>query len=494
MFSDVLLWLCDCDLRGNDMQNYYDIDVKHLEEDGLFLPMEKMEEETKTTIKHLLMDAVCGFVAGLHSIPDTELAGLKEVLKTEPENVRPFWPDGAKTGLEMAAFLNSYCLRYPDLTDTLRMIHPKLDAGGHPSDMMAAIFTLCDTPEVTGKTIIECINLGYQMWYLLANGMLTDRNYDSSTALSFVVPVIYAVGQGASPKKVQNALNLSVASGIILGRVRSTDDMTNLKSAAAGYATAKSLWCYRMSDVIEAPATIFTGDRGSWYKVVGPIDRPFKGIGQNDLYQMIELKSYPCFNVAQAPVECAVSLHRRLNGDLSHVEKVVLKKSAVEARIPFRPDRPKYPMDHPTADHHMEYCVGTGLLYGALSPSHYGDTYIQSEEIKRIIDMTELKVFTEEELKALGGNTGGCSLEVYLRDGSVMKEIRRHSKGNVIGTNSSERNAIMQKIVAEKSNMLKKYFACDLSGVAKIIYNFEKHKADELIDAVRSAIKGNEER
>lgn len=466
----------------------YDIDVKDLKGSGLFTPYEDFNDSTKKIIKYLLFDAVLGLITGTKTIPQEELDKLRWIAEDEPKLCRPIWPVGAKTSLEMAGFLNSYCLRYPDLTDTLRMIHPKLDAGGHPSDMMAVLFALCDRPDVSGKRIMECANLGYQMWHVLLNGMLTDRNLDCSTALSFVTPVITAVCMGDEPQKVQNALNLSVVNGIILGRVRSTDDMTNLKSAAAGYAIAKSLWCYRMSEVIEAPATIFTGSRGSWYKVVAPLDRPFKGVPQDNLYQLIEVKSFPCFNVAQAPVECAVSLHDRLNGDVNHITKIILRKSAVEARIPFRSDRPKYPYDHPTADHHMEYCVDTGLYYGELTPWHYEDKYIQNEAVKQLIDITELKVFTEEELQALGGNTGACSLEVWLEDGTVLKEERRHSTGNVIGIGAEERSKIMCGIVEQKRRMVERYCEYDLSSVADVIYNFENCDAKALIDAVQTII------
>lgn len=467
----------------------YDIDVKNLQKDGILIPYDQFEADTVEILKCLMMDAAACFVVGLRCIPEEELTRLKAHVEEEPNNYRPVWPVGTKTGLEMAGFLNSYLLRYPDLSDTLRMVHAKLDAGGHPSDLMATIFTMCDEPGVDGKRIMECINVGYQMWFLLQNGMLTDRNLDCSTALAFVTPVITALCKNNEPERIQNALNLSVAGGIMLGRVRSTDDMTNLKSAAAGYATAKGFWSYRLSDVIEAPATMFTGDRGSWFKVVSPIDRPFKGIDQNELYQMIELKSFPCFNVGQAPVECGIGIHNQLNGDLSHVKKITLRKSAVEARMPFRPDRPKYPTDHPTADHHIEYCVNTAMMYGALTPAHFEDEHIVDPAVRRLIDMTELKVFTEEELaEIVGGNTGGCSLTVELDDGTVLTEVREHSTGNVIGIGSSERVKIMRGIVERKWNMVKECYGYDLSPVGEVMKDFENRSAGDFIDALRKVI------
>ena len=466
----------------------YDVDVKNLEADGFYTAYDKMMPETTEIIKSLLMDAVLGLITGIHSIPDEEKEKLEQLAGEERDLYRPIWPANARTGLEMSGFLNSYCLRYPDMTDTIRMIHAKVDHGGHPSDMMAAILTMCDDPNVTGKRIVECVNIGYQMWYVLQNGMLTDRNLDVSTALSFVTPVIAAFSRGDAPEKIQNALNLSVANGIVLGRVRSTDDMTNLKSAAAGYAIAKSLWCYRMSDVIKAPATIFTGDRGSWYKVVAPLDRPFKGISEEDLYQMIELKSFPCFNVGQGPVECGVRMRERLGGDVSRVTKLVLRKSAIEARVPFRPDRPKYPYDHPTADHHMEYCTAIGLLYGELTPLHYEEAYIQNETVRHLIDITELKVFTEEELEALGGNIGACSLEAWLEDGTVQKIELGHASGNLVGVPLSERVAIMREIVEKKRGMVERCYGYDLGEVARMIYGFERHLARDLVDTLRDVI------
>lgn len=476
-------------MKANACEYEYDINVKDLQKDGILIPYDQFEADTVEILKCLMMDAAACFVTGLCCIPKEELTRLKAYAEDEPDHYRPVWPIDAKTGLEMAGFLNSYLLRYPDLSDTLRMVHAKLDAGGHPSDLMATIFTMCDEPGVNGKRIMECINVGYQMWYLLQNGMLTDRNLDCSTALAFVTPVIAALCKNDGPERIQNALNLSVAGGIMLGRVRSTDDMTNLKSAAAGFATAKGFWSYRLSDVIEAPATIFTGNRGSWFKVVGPIDRPFKGIDQKALYQMIELKAFPCFNVGQAPVECGIEIHNQLHGNLSRIKKITLRKSVVEARMPFRSDRPKYPTDHPTADHHIEYCVNTAIIHGSLTPTHFGDNYIADPTVRRLIDMTELKVFTEDELtKIVDGNTGGCSLTVELDDGTVLTEVRKHAAGNVIGIESSERVKIMRGIVARKWNMVRECYGYDLSPVGGVMQDFENRPAADFIDALRQVI------
>lgn len=475
-------------MSRNAEEMIYDFDVRNLEEDGFYVPYENFDEGIADIIKSLLMDAVLGLLTGIKSIPQNELEKLKKIVEEEPDLHRPIWPVNAKTSLEMAGFMNSYCLRYPDMTDTLRMVNAKNEHGGHPSDMMAVILTMCDIQGVSGKRILECVNVGYQIWNILMNAMLTDRNLDCSTGLSFVTPIIAALSKGDPPERIQNALNLSVANGIMLGRVRSTDDMTNLKSAAAGYAIAKSLWSYRMSDVIEAPATIFTGDRGSWYKVVAPLDRPFKGICQTDLYQMIEIKSFPCFNVAQAPVECGVSIHKRLNGDVSKITRIVLKKSAKEAKVPFRTDRPKYPYDHPTADHHMEYCVSIGLCYGQLTPKHYEDQYIQNAAIRHLIDVTELELLTEEELEELGGNIGACTLEVWLEDGTSLRETRGHASGNLIGTSSKECAKKMREIVESKREMVELCYGYNLGKVAEVVYDFEKCDAMALVNVLKEAI------
>lgn len=457
----------------------------HLREKGLHVDFENMRKSTSDTVKYILYDAVLALIAGMYSIPEGEKKQLVSMLDEEPRLCRPAWPTGTKMSREMAGFINGYCIRYADWGDAMR---PPLSRGGHPSDMCAAMLTMCDTPGLSGKSVIEALHLAYQMWALVQNRMMYKRpEYDPTTYLAITLPVMFAACMGDSPRQMQNALNLSASSGTILLQVR-PHDITNLKCGATGYAIARAFWLYRMSRFLEAPGSMFSGLNG-WYKVVAGFDGEVEAMDDDRVYEQIQVKGLPCCNVNQASSECGIRLHRRLEGDYRRIRRITVRVSPHDAGIALKPGKPKYPYDHPTADHHINYCLAVALKYGALAPVHYEKKYLDDSELRHLIDITTGVVLTEEELNALGGGKGPCAVELELDDGSVVSESLRRPSGYLVGTGAEERNAGLRSTVESKRAIIEKCCGYDLSQVTEIALNLEKHEAAELVDAIQDALK-----
>lgn len=467
------------------VEAYPDLNVKDLTQAGFWTPFEQFRPGVESNVKSLLMDAILALIAGLKSLPQEELENLTTVIEEEPKLYRPIFQTELKTGLEMAGFLNGYCIRYADLCDTRRQA---VGRGGHPADMIAALLALCDCPGVTGKKVLEALNLGYHMWAVLYNEMMYKRtDLDGTTALALTVPVIMSAVLGDSPEKMQNALNLSAMGGPVVVEVRSSKIVTNSKCGATGYAIARAFWCHRMSDFLQATPTMFTGAKG-WSRMVAPLDGDFKAYDDDAVYGQIQLKAFPCCNANQVATEGAVRIHPAVADRLDRIARIHIHVCEKDSTLAIRPGSPKYPVDHPSADHHIQFCTAIGLKYGALAPKHYEEEYLNDEGVRRLIDRTEVSILSAEEFEALGGENGAGVLEVFLDDGAVLREALRRPCGLYTGLDAAERAARMRETVNAKQTMIEQSYDYDLSQVAEIVYSLERHSGKELLDAIQKAL------
>jgi len=460
------------------------MDVRDLRARGLLVPWEVLRPETTETVKYLLWDAVLALIAGVCSMPEEERRTLLPILEEEPRRCRPVWPPDTRVSLEMAGFLNGFCIRYADWGDAMR---PPRSRAGHPSDMCAAMLALCDDPALSGKRVIEALNLGYRLWVLVQNRMMYKRpEFDPTTYLTLTLPVMTAVCRGADGGQIQNVLNLSASSGTTLLQVR-PHDITNLKCGATGYAIARVFWLWRMSRFLEAPGSMFTGPNG-WYKVVAELDDAPEPMDDEAVYQQIQVKALPCCNVIQAAAECGIRLHRRLNGDSGRIRAITVRVSPTDAGIALKPGKPKYPFDHPSADHHLMFCLAAALKYGTLSPLHYAEEQFRDPELRRLIDCASGVVLTEDELTALGGGKGPCAVELTLEDGTVLAERLARPSGYFVGASAGERLAGLRTVTATKRGILEQCYGLALGSAEAIALSLESRSASELLDAIRAAI------
>lgn len=464
---------------------YPHMDVTNLEQAGFYTPFEKFRPGVESNVKSLLMDAILALIAGLKSLPQEEVEKLNALFAEEPQLYRPIFGTPVKTSLEMAGFVNGYCIRFADLCDTRRQ---KVGRGGHPADMIAAMLVLCDNAKVDGKKVLEAINLGYHMWAVIYNEMMYKKtDLDGATVLALTVPVMTSFVLGETPEQMQNVLNLSAMGGPVAVEIRSSKTVTNLKCGATGYGIARAFWCHRMSSVLQGTPTIFTGAKG-WSKMVAPLDDGFVAYNDDDVYGQIQFKAFPCCNANQVATEGAVNIHSVVADQLDRIAAVHIRVCKKDSTLAIRPGSPKYPIDHPSADHHIQFCTAIGLKYGALAPKHYEEEYLQDEGVRGLIDKMDVTIMSDEEFESLGGENGAGVLEVVMEDGTVHEARLSRPCGLYTGLSTEEREVRMRETVAAKQVMIEQSYGYDLSEVANIVYNFENFSGKELLDAIQNAL------
>jgi len=458
--------------------------VTDLQGIGLHVPYDQMDPLVIAEVKCRLMDGIIALAGGALSVRKESLETLCAVAKAEPE-VRPVFPVNMRTSLEMAAFLNAFFIRSADWGDTFRRDN---GIGGHPSDQVAAILALCDAPDVSGRLIIELMHLAYQFFTLLQVRMFaTQPTFDYTSTLSLTTPVLAAVRFGASPERVQAALNLSAACGAMLGQVRPSD-ITNMKSGASACTISGGFRCYRLSEALKAPASIFEGKWG-WYKLIAPLEGGLVTIGNDATYMPSEVKTFPCFHVGQTPVECAVALYEQIGaaGGTKQIKSVAIHVSEIDAPYIDLFGKKQFPENQSEADHHLIFCLAIALRCGALTPLHYSDAYFGDTEIRRLISITEVQSqpFDTADQEA---QKGACRLEVMLKNGKVLQESRLRAEGTFYGLSSAERLAQLKKVVDRKRSMLEKAGRFDFSPVSNSVDELEKYDGRTLLDLIHKVL------
>ncbi|MCD8361841.1 MAG: MmgE/PrpD family protein [Lachnospiraceae bacterium] len=461
--------------------------VADFEKNGILVPYDQMPKNTVAEVKSRLLDAVVSLIGGAFAVDEAKSAALKEAARAGGD-VRPVWPAGMKTSLEMAGFLNGFYLRNADWGDTYR--REGGGVGGRPGDAVAAVLALCEDNNLSGERILELTHLSYQMWANIQNHMLAKRrDLDYTTTLSLIVPVLTAVCNGASTERIQNALNFSAASGAILEQVR-TGQVTNLKSGATAYAIARGIECYRFSTAIDASYSIFDGKFG-WNTVYAPFDGAWKGSAGTECYHTVETKTFACYNCAQSALELAVKIAPRLAGKAEEISAIRLKMGADDIQWTLRPGQSLYPSSASDADHNIRYCVCTALVHGVLTPQQYGERYLQDEQVHRLISLMEVVEQTAEEANELQHQSGSCILEITRKDGTTERAVCAKPAGIFTGLSEDEREEKTRALVELKLKMLEKASGFHLEPIARMIDEIEKYNGKSLITCIHACCENN---
>jgi 2-methylcitrate dehydratase len=466
--------------------------IDDLEASGLHTPFARMSADVVQEAKYRLFDCLLATLGGVVGTGRDEVARIQEAIGTSPgglsagQTVRPMYPVGTETSLESAAFLNGFLIRQADWGDSF---YVRGLLRGHPSDNVAAVLALCDAPDVPGTLVLEMVDLGYHLYASLneASPGLADASWDYTSTLALTVPVLAAVRYGVDVDRLNEAVRLSASRGLVMGQVRA-GDITNWKSGASGYALASGLWSYRMSAALRAPGSMMTGPRG-WDGVVAPMEMPLRRVDESEraMYADLSVKTYPCFQIAQAAVACAVALSQELSGRIGDVEHVRVVLGARNENIANRPGRPAYPETHGAADHHVPYCVATGLVHGALSPRHYEHEFLDNADTKRVVARTSVHAFSADDPDS---GAEACRIDVTLSGGGTLSHVLSGPEGAFPAYSTPERLAHLKAILAQKRRMAEIALNRDLGQLDEVVQSIDARSGRDLVDSLHEALQG----
>lgn len=449
-------------------------------------PLKDSDEVATQELKCRLLDGILAIFGGVAATSPDELAAIQSCVVGDGQ-IRPVVPLRGPRSVEAAAFINGFLIRQADWGDSYVV---NGSAKGHPSDQIAAVLALSDTPDVSGRKLLELVHLAYRLWASLSQAMpeLPTAGWDYTTSASLSIPIIAAVRYGHDLERLNNAVRLSASGGGVLAQVRG-GEVTNWKSGATGYSLARSLWIYRMSSAFEAPDSMFHGTRG-WNRLVTPLHEDTLDntvIESAEIFADIEPKMHPCFHIAQSAVSCAMQLHQRINEPLDSVVRIRVMLSEKGERIANRPGRSRYPQDDGAARQNVLYCTVAALVYGKLMPLRLERHSPGYARVRRLMEVAHVERFEANDPT----DHEACRIDIEFEEGRTVSEVMERSAGYLRDLSATERLARLQDVVDYKRNLIETAWDCDLRVLMDVMSELERYDGAALLAAVHNTVRRN---
>jgi 2-methylcitrate dehydratase len=333
-----------------------------------------------------------------------------------------------------AAFNIGAMIRWLDFNDTWLAAE-----WGHPSDNLGGILATADwlsrVAIANGKAplimrdVLTAMIKGHEI-----QGCLALENAFNRVGLDHVVLVKVAstavVAQllGLTREEAINAVSLAWVDGQSLRTYRHAPNTGSRKSWAAGDATSRAVRLALIAQTGEMGyPTVLTAKTWGFYDVSFQ-GQPFKfqrPYGSYVMENVLFKISYPAEFHAQTAVECAMTLHHRLNAlskTAEDIQRITIRTHAACLRIIDK----KGPLNNPAdRDHCIQYMVAVPLIFGRLTAADYEDDVAQDPRI----DALRAKIVCVEDLAYTHDyhdpdkRSIANALTVTLQDGTELDEV-----------------------------------------------------------------------
>lgn len=331
-----------------------------------------------------------------------------------------------RTTPDWAAFVDGVMIRYHDFNDTYLSKEPL-----HPSDMIAAAFSLGDLLGSDGKSVITSIAVGYEAAIALCDAAsLRRRGWDHVNYLGIGSALAAAKLLGLDAERIQHALSIYAVPHAAMRQTR-VGELSMWKGAAAANATRNAVFAALLaSEGFTGPSKPFEGEMGFIrqllggefdYGPLGDIERLMPPRRILDTY----IKPYPVEYHAQTAVEAALKLRDKVR--LEEIEKVIIETFQAAYDIIGPKDPEKWdPHTRETADHSIMWITAAALLWGPITIDHY--ERIRDSQVLSLIKRIEVKV--DPELDKMYPKAHPNRITVITKGGSRYTEQVDYAKGH----------------------------------------------------------------
>ncbi len=350
-------------------------------------------------------------------------------------------PNGAKvpgTQFQLdpvqAAFNIGAMIRWLDFNDTWLAAE-----WGHPSDNLGGILATADwlsrnaiaagKAPLTMRDVLTAMVKAHEI-----QGCIALENSFNKVGLDHVVLVKVAstavVSQllGLTQDETLNAVSLAWVDGQSLRTYRHAPNAGSRKSWAAGDATSRAVRLALIAKTGEMGyPSVLSAKTWGFYDVLFK-GQPFKfqrPYGSYVMENVLFKISFPAEFHAQTAVECAMEIHRKLQGrgkTADDIKRITIRTHEACMRIIDK----KGPLDNPAdRDHCIQYMVAVPVLFGRLTAGDYEDAIAADPRIDALRDKMiciEDPAFTADyhdpDKRSIAN-----ALTVEFNDGSKLDEI-----------------------------------------------------------------------
>jgi 2-methylcitrate dehydratase len=378
--------------------------------------------ETSHLAKRMIIDTVACGLGGYHSTPSQIARDMAAtVTSTQPCTVMG---SGQRTSPDLAAFANGVMIRYLDYNDGYTS-----KESGHPSDSIAAVLTASELAQASGKRAIVATVLAYEAFCRICDAGDIKPYFDHVTVGCIASILGAARSLNLNQAQTLQALNLGIAPNLALYQTR-IGDVSMWKGCAYANASRNAVFATLLAQRgLTGPAPIFEG-HGGYINTVhrGPFElAPFGGQGQPFKIAECSIKRFPLGQYSQTVVQAALEVRAQLP-NVHDIAAVNIETLQTAVNI-MAGDAEKWrPTNRETADHSMPYTAAVALRYGTINQAHFGDAYLQDNDL---LDLTsKVNVQVSEAANRRAPEAMLCKVEVVTTSGQRYASEVAYHKGH----------------------------------------------------------------
>ena len=343
---------------------------------------------------------------------------------------------GEPTTPDLAAFANSFMVRYLDYNDTYLA-----KRGGHPSDTIPAVLAAAEIVGATGREAVLGMVVAYEVFCALADADgLSVPGFGATVSIEMASALGAGKLLGLDQAGLANALALAMAGGLTTGGSR-LERLSMWRAGATANAARNGVFAaLAASRGITGPhdpfAALMRMARSSEEAVGLP---PLGGRGRGFNTARTHMKAFPAEYHAQAPIWAALEVRERIRAeDLAELRV----DTYAHTMGGIGTGGAKWEADDPdTALHSLPYLVAVALADGDVTPAHFTPERLRDPRVREV--MGRVSVREDPELTALYPEVVAARVTGVARDGTTAEAECRHPKGHT-------KNAFSDGEISEK--------------------------------------------
>ena len=324
---------------------------------------------------------------------------------------------------DLAAFANSFMVRYLDYNDTY-LAH----RGGHPSDTIPAVLAAAEIAGATGREAALGMVAAYEAFCALADAEgLSVPGFGA--AVSVAVASALGAGKllGLDQAGLANAIALAMAGGLTIS-VSRLERLSMWRAGAAANAARNGVFAALLAargvTGPQRPFEALMRMTGSGEEGIGL--PPLGGQGRAFHTARTHMKAFPAEYHAQAPIWAALEVRQRVPAEDLAELRIDTYAHAIRG---IGTGGPKWVVDDPdTASHSVPYLVAVALADGDVTPAHFTPERLGDPRVREV--MARVTVREDPELTALYPEVVAARVVGIARDGTTAEAECRQPKGH----------------------------------------------------------------
>ena len=442
----------------------------------------RYESLTSEAIHETKRRVIDSFATAVGAMPSSAFAVARKCAGRVSGNPGASLIGGGSSSIEWATFVNGLLIRYLDFNDTYLSLEP-----AHPSDNLAAVFSVGEAYQRSGRDLITAAVLAYEMQCRFCDAAsLRKHGVDHVTYGAISSAIAAAKLMNLTEQQTTHAIGIAGVCNTALRQTRS-GELSDWKGCAFANAARNGVFAALLAaDGLSGPAPIFEGDLG-FFKLVTKqaFDLPALGgeASNTDGFMINKtyIKFWPAEYHSQSAIDAALQLRSELNGNLSGVEEIRIETFEACYNIIGKYPQAWAPRTRETADHSLPYCTAAALYDGDVNLETFDEARFTDPAL--VAFTAKVKVLHDATLDARYPNGIPNRITLTLKDGRrLVKEVefpRGHAHNPMT---DAEVEAKFRRVVEPKyggqraSEMLARCWEFEkLTSVTDLIRLFDTH-------------------